>query len=88
VSRQSANAERADVLAASRASDAYHGFVFVTPTLPPNHTYEARVYAMHSIGDGKRRVLHEIEGARLFSVTADQENTSVPEAWWESKGQH
>ncbi|MCA1555379.1 MAG: hypothetical protein LC747_01695, partial [Acidobacteria bacterium] len=47
VSRQSANAPRADVLAAGRSFDAYHGFVFATPLLPPKHTYEARVYAMH-----------------------------------------
>jgi len=88
VSRLSANAPRADVLAAGRSLDAYHGFVFNTPSLPPNHSYEARVYAMHVIGDGRRRVLHEIGGgARQFSVTADQENNSVPEAWWESEGQ-
>jgi len=87
VSRRNANAPRADVLAAGRSFDAYHGFVFATPLLPPNHSYEARVYAVHVINDGRRRVLHEIGGGRQFSVTADQENTSVPEVWWESEGQ-
>lgn len=87
VSRQSADQPRADVLAASRSRDAYHGFVFNTPTLPPNRTYEARVYAMHIAGDGARRVLQEIGAASRFNVTANQENVLVPDAWWESAGQ-
>jgi len=87
VNRRSANAPRADVLAAGRSSDADHGFVFATPLLPPNHTYEARVYAVHVTNDGGRRVLHEIGGARQFTVKANQENRAVPEVWWESEGQ-
>jgi hypothetical protein len=84
---QSANAPRADVLAAGRSFDAYHGFVFATPSLPPNQTYEARIYAMHVTSDGKRRVLHEIGDARQFGVTANKENSTVPEKWWENEGQ-
>jgi hypothetical protein len=88
VSRRSANSPRADVLAAGRSSDAYHGFVFATPTLPPNRTYEARVYAVHITNDDRRRTLHEIGGgARRFSVTANQENAFTPEVWWESERQ-
>lgn len=86
VSRLSADAPRADVLAAGRSRDAYHGFVFTTPPLPPNRTYRARVYAMHLVGDGTRRVLQEIGAATAFNVTASKENVTVPDAWWESEG--
>lgn len=87
VSRLSANAPRADVLAAGRSSDAYHGFVFATPALAPNQTYEARVYAVHVTNDGSRRVLHEIGRTHRFSVTTDQKNLSAPEGLKESEGQ-
>lgn len=85
--RQSADAPRADVLAAGRSRDAYHGFIFNTPPLPPNRTYRARVYAMHIAGDGTRRVLQEIGAATAFSVTANEENLRVPDNWWESEAQ-
>ena len=85
VSRRIADAPRADVLQAGRSFDAYHGFVFDTPTLPPNNTYEARVYAMHVAGGGARRVLQEFDGARRFGVTADKDNVTMPDAWWESE---
>jgi hypothetical protein len=85
--RASADAPRPDVLAAGRSRDAYHGFVFTTPPLPPNRTYRARVYAMHIAGDGTRRVLQEVGAATAFSVTADKDNLRVPDAWWESEGQ-
>jgi hypothetical protein len=85
--RRSADAPRADVSAAGRSRDAYHGFIFHTPPLPPNRTYRARVYAMHLAGDGTRRVLQEIGAATAFSVTATEENSAVPDVWWESEGQ-
>jgi hypothetical protein len=85
--RRSADAPRADVLAAGRSRDAYHGFVFHTPPLPPHRTYRARVYAMHIAGDGTRRVLQEIGAATTFDVTLNEENARVPYAWWESEGQ-
>ncbi|HJR08452.1 MAG TPA: hypothetical protein VJ842_14415 [Pyrinomonadaceae bacterium] len=85
VSRRIADAPRADVLAAGRSFDAYHGFVFDAPPFPPNKNYEARVYAMHVAGDGARRVLQEFDGARRFDVAADKESMHVPDAWWESE---
>ena len=84
-SRRIADSPRADVLAAGRSFDAYHGFVFDTPSLPPNNIYEARIYAMHVAGDGARRVLQEFDGGRRFGVTADKENASVRDVWWESE---
>lgn len=86
VGSRRADSPRADVLAAGRSRDAYHGFVFRTPLLPPNHDYRVRVYAVHIAGDGARRVLQEI-GAPTFNITTDKENVLVPDAWWESEGQ-
>jgi hypothetical protein len=88
VSRRLADAPRADVLAAGRSFDAYHGFIFDTPPLPPNKPYEARVYATHIARDGARRVLQEFDAARQFNVKADDENSRLPDAWWESEAQH
>jgi hypothetical protein len=86
VSRRVADAPRPDVFEAGRSLDAYHGFVFHLPPLPPNRTYEARVYAMHETGDPTRRALQEFGAVRQFSVTANAANSSVPDAWWESEG--
>ncbi|MDQ1592266.1 MAG: hypothetical protein QOG71_2893 [Pyrinomonadaceae bacterium] len=87
VSRRSADAPRPDVLEAGRSLDANHGFVFQLPPLPPNRTYEARVYALHATaGDATRRALQEFGAAKQFSVTADEVNSSVPDVWWESEG--
>jgi hypothetical protein len=85
VSRTVAGAPRPDVFEAGRSLDAYHGFVFNLPPLPPNRTYEAHVYAMHETGDAARLTLQEIGEAKHFSVPADGANASVPDAWWESE---
>ncbi|HZG50789.1 MAG TPA: hypothetical protein VEZ40_01515 [Pyrinomonadaceae bacterium] len=86
VSRRVADAPRPDVLAAGRSLDPDHGFVFNLPPLPPNRTYEARVYAMHKAGVATRRVLQEFGATKEFSVTQNDVNSSVPDAWWESEG--
>jgi len=85
VSRRLADAPRADVLSAGRSFDAYHGFVFHTPSLPPGNAYEARVYATHVAASGARRVLQEFDGARQFGVTAEAKNAPVPDALRESE---
>lgn len=86
VGRRVADAPRPDVFEAGRSHDAYHGFVFILPPLPPNRTYEARVYAMHETGDATRRGLQAIGEAKRFTVAADGVNSSIPEMWWESEG--
>jgi hypothetical protein len=86
VARRLADAPRPDVFEAGRSLDAAHGFIFDLPPLPPNRTYEARVYAMHATGAATRRVLQEFGTARRFSVKADDHNASVPDAWWQSEG--
>ncbi|HZH91501.1 MAG TPA: hypothetical protein VEX70_12890 [Pyrinomonadaceae bacterium] len=88
VSRRVADAPRPDVYAAGRSPDAYHGFVFTLPPLPPNRTYEARVYAMHAGDDRTRRSLQEFGGAKQFGVSANPANSAAPDAWWESEGRH
>lgn len=85
VGRSVADASRPDVLEAGRSLDAYHGFVFNLPPLPPGRTYEARVYAMHQTADAKHRALQEFAGAKQFAVRADGTNRPVPDAWWESE---
>jgi len=86
VSRRMADAPRPDVSEAGRSIDPNHGFVFKLPPLPPNRTYEARVYAMHMGGsDATRRALQEFGVAKQFTVAADGVNSSVPDIWWESE---
>lgn len=88
VSRRLADAPRPDVLEAGRSLDAEHGFAFNLPPLPPNRTYEARVYAMHEKpGDATRRSLQEFGETKRFAVTADALNSSASEVWWESEAQ-
>ncbi len=85
VGRRRADAPRPDVYEAGRSRDAQHGFVFTLPPLPPNRTYEARVYAMHETGDQMRRTLQEFGEVKRFKVPPEGSNASVPEAWWESE---
>ncbi len=50
---------RPDVHEAKRAEDDWHGFIFHTPKLGSGE-HEARVYALHSTGNGTRRTLQLI----------------------------
>lgn len=60
-----ADQRRADVGAAGTAPDGRHGFVFRLDTQPPGE-HEARVYAVHPSGDGRRRTLRQLGDARRF----------------------
>jgi hypothetical protein len=62
-----ANLSRPDVLAAGRAADERHGFIFETPQLSPGE-HEARVYAVHASGAGERRTLQQVGQPVVFSV--------------------
>ena len=64
-----ANLARPDVKAAGRAADENHGFAFETPPLAAGQ-HEARVYAVHSSGEGQRRTLQLIGKPLVFNVTA------------------
>ena len=64
-----ADRPRPDVRDAGLAGDERHGFLFETPALPPGE-HEARVYAVHESGGGRRRALRQIGPPRSFSVGA------------------
>lgn len=66
-----ADIPRPDVKAAGRAEDERHGFVFDTPALSAGE-HEARVFAVHESGSGKRRTLQLIGNPLLFSVTGSE----------------
>lgn len=67
VARRRADATRADVLAARRAADAEHGFVFQTPQLAPGE-HEARVFAVHEGADAQRKTLLQIGNPKSFKI--------------------
>lgn len=67
VAHRAADAPRPDVLAAGRAADERHGFVFDTPPLTAGQ-HEARVYAVHASGEGQRRTLQLLDKPLTFTV--------------------
>lgn len=67
---------RPDVHQAKRAEDDWHGFVFQTPALQPGE-HEARVYALHSNGDGSRRTLQLIGRPFRFRIDGNEKNAGV-----------
>lgn len=76
VASQLADQPRPDVLAANRATDERHGFVF---NLPPQTAgeHEARVYTVHASGDGVRRTLQLIGRPVGFSVQPRESDTGA-----------
>ena len=71
VGNRAADVARPDVLAAGRAADEGHGFVFDTPPLPAGQ-HEARVYAVHASGEGERRTLQLLDKPLTFTVAAGE----------------
>lgn len=71
VGNRTADVARPDVLAAGRATDEGHGFVFDTPSLTAGH-HEARVYAVHASGEGERRTLQLLDKPLTFTVAAGE----------------
>lgn len=69
VASTTADVPRPDVLAAGRAADERHGFVF---DLPPQRAgeHEARVYFVHSSGGGARRTLQLVGRPVSFRVAS------------------
>ncbi len=65
---------RPDLVAEGAALDEDHGFFFFTPPLGKGE-HEARVYAAHESGEGKRRTLRLIGKPLKFTVDA---NPSAP----------
>ena len=67
---QVANLSRPDVVAAGWAKDAWHGYEFMLPSLPPGN-HEARVYAVHATGGGERYTLQLLGDPIRFVVNTD-----------------
>ncbi len=76
-----ANQPRADVRAAGRAQDEFHGYSLQLPPLPPGE-HEARVYAVQA-RDG-RIMLQQVDKSLRFVVPASNESNATTSAWWEA----
>lgn len=72
-----ANENRPDVSAAGWARDPWHGYTFVVNKFPVG-IHEARVYAVHSSGNGERKSLQLLGDPVWFSVSKDGIVTSDP----------
>ena len=62
-----ADLSRPDVSAAGWARDPWHGYMFRLPSLPAGR-HEARVYAAHDSGDGKRKSLQLLGSPLTFTI--------------------
>src|SRR5205085_8729612 len=79
--RGRADQRRPDVLAAGRAADEFHGFNLKLPPLPPG-AHEARVYALHTSGGGRRVTLQQMDKVARFNVPVNETSKAVPAEWW------
>ena len=70
VGTQVAQLSRPDVLAAGWARDEWNGYNFVVPGLSAG-THEARVYALHPSGEGRRYTLQLLGDPIRFEVGPD-----------------
>jgi len=76
VGAQTASLSRPDVLAAGWANDEWHGYSFKCSELTPG-PHEARVYAVHQSGNGKRYTLQLLGDPVVFNVAANGEWRAV-----------
>ncbi len=82
-----ADQTRADVLAAGRAKDEFHGFSLRLPPLPPGE-HEARVYAVHADQGGELYTLQQVDKPLRFNVPANAESEAAPQDWWRTTGRN
>ena len=68
--KQIATYSRPDVVAAGWAKDEWHGYIFVSPKLDAGK-HEARVYALHSSGEGERYTLQMLGDPIRFEIKND-----------------
>ena len=71
VAARGATLPRPDIVTAGMAADEWHGYSFEIPALNEGH-HTARVYAVHSSGQGARKTLQLLGNPIQFSVTGDQ----------------
>lgn len=67
---------RPDVSAAGWASDPWHGYMFPLPTLPAGR-HEARIYALHSSGEGRRKSLQLLGDPLTFTIEGEGKVVSI-----------
>jgi hypothetical protein len=70
IGTQAANLSRPDVVAAGWSKDEWHGYSFEVMGLAAG-SHEARVYALHSSGNGARYTLQMLGDPIKFEVSAD-----------------
>lgn len=68
--KQIATYSRPDIVAAGWAKDEWHGYIFVSPKLDAG-IHEARVYALHSSGEGARYTLQMLGDPIRFEIKHD-----------------
>lgn len=79
VANATAQLSRPDVVSAGWANDEWHGYTFLPPLLSPG-LHEARVYALHPSGDGKRQSLQVLGDPIRFQVGQTGRINKVDEA--------
>lgn len=72
-----ANQSRPDVASAGWAKDEWHGYSFPLGSLSEGQ-HEARVYALHDAGDGKRKTLQLLGDPIRFDVDAKGKLKRIP----------
>ncbi len=82
VARGRADRERADVRAAGRAQDEFHGYTLPPPPLPPGE-HEARIYAVQPSAGG-RIMLQQVDKPLRFVVPVSDESKAITSTWWEA----
>jgi hypothetical protein len=79
ISNQTASQFRPDVRAAGWATDDWHGYRFDLPQLSTG-AHQARIYALHSTGQEKRKTLQLLGDPIEFVVEADGGMREVKQA--------
>jgi hypothetical protein len=72
-----ANESRPDVMMAGWSKDEWHGYTFPVTSLNAG-LHEARVYALHDSGDGKRKTLQLVGDPISFSVDTNGKASALP----------
>ena len=66
-----ADESRPDVVAAGWSKDEWHGYTFPLTSLSPGE-HEARLYALHDAGEGKRKTLQLLGSPLRFVVDSNR----------------
>ncbi|HYE64056.1 MAG TPA: hypothetical protein VD966_00655 [Pyrinomonadaceae bacterium] len=84
VAGQTANLSRPDVVAAGRAVDEWCGYSFEMPALDAGE-HEARVFAVHTVGDGAYRTLQLVVTPMRFKIDVGDGADAPVRLFWHQK---